>query len=418
MTTRIYQSIQKRFYLQSVDVIQGILVLMFIWGHTLVWWRYEITINFHNAFTDPTVRGVVYILLGMGMGIFPYFMFLFAFNQTNSLLRRGKDPNERKVIRWKYINRALIFFALGFVKQIIGSLLFRPSLFFQHLFAWEIFHMFGFATLFILFGFEVAWHMEKWGLTNKRYSAIFLSGLGIVVLTSIFLLFHDYTGSYRVTYYLQEISLEEIILSILFDRGSAPIVPFLLFALAGVSFALVLDLPNSPRESLKKRFAMVFAIGGVISMMGFLILPYEHYMSPALLYPVSSSLLFIACGYFFLITGFLLLVLDYSHDFSRKRPPIYLTPLTVLSKITLTVYIVHNVLFVMDPAWFPNEWSPLVLGPAFGILFILVAFVWSKWKFKYSIEWLISSIENMVIDQKGLTGALEKLESGREPSND
>ncbi|MHA1542759.1 MAG: hypothetical protein ACTSQH_07265, partial [Candidatus Hodarchaeales archaeon] len=72
-----------------------------------------------------------------------------------------------------------------------------------------------------------------------------------------------------------------------------------------------------------------------------------------------------------------------------------LLPLVLLSKITLTVYLTHTFLYIIPPdlplitSLIPNIYVIILFGFLYTVFFILLAIIWSKYKFKYSLEWLI-----------------------------
>ena len=65
----------------------------------------------------------------------------------------------------------------------------------------------------------------------------------------------------------------------------------------------------------------------------------------------------------------------------------------VLAKVTLTIFIVHNVVFILDPSFIPDETGIIIFGFAVTIGFIILIAIWQKWKFKYSFEWFIWHLE-------------------------
>lgn len=392
MTTQTQKEPNKRFYLLSVDLVQGMLVILFVLGHLLVWWRYEITNHSYEGI-HPFWHPIIEFLLLFGMAVFPFFVFLFAFNQTNSVLRKNHDPSQRSLIRTKYLKRSAIFLGLGIFKQTIGALLFGPKKILQYLFAWEIFHMFSFSTLFLLVVFEVGWLLQKYGYSFRNMTIGFLA-TAFTVAATVFLLFHDYSLTHRVTYYLQELNLDSALRYIFIDQGPAPIIPFILFAIVGSFMATWLELPTMDKETIVERMRLILTMGVVSIFVGISLLSVERYSSPALLGSVSSSFLFVAIGLFLVLMPSLIYFLDLDTRFTSRKIPSSAIPLVLLSKVTLTVYIIHNILFVLDPAIIPNEWFFIIIGGSYVAFFILVAMAWQRWMFKYSIEWVVHMLEN------------------------
>jgi hypothetical protein len=125
----------------------------------------------------------------------------------------------------------------------------------------------------------------------------------------------------------------------------------------------------------------------------------ERYVSTAVWYPASSPLVFIAISIHILTTTGFILLLDLNTLYEHREVNRLLLPVVLLSKITLTVYIVHNIAFVIsseDPfvrTILPNIDIALLAGFLYSLLFVLIAFIWRRWDFKYSVEWILSRLQ-------------------------
>jgi hypothetical protein len=95
----------------------------------------------------------------------------------------------------------------------------------------------------------------------------------------------------------------------------------------------------------------------------------------------------------------LIYFLDLDSLYSRQSINKVILPLIVLSRITLTVYIVHNFAYVIPPDLPIFEFLiqdihiALLAGLFYAFFFVVIAFIWQKWEYKYSIEWIIWRIQ-------------------------
>ena len=100
------------------------------------------------------------------------------------------------------------------------------------------------------------------------------------------------------------------------------------------------------------------------------------------------------------ITPAFFTAVDINSMFGHRQINRLLIPLVLLSKITLTVYLAHNILFIIPPniplinALIPDLNAILIFGFFYTVFFVLLAIIWSKYKFRYSLEWLIWKFQN------------------------
>jgi hypothetical protein len=384
---------QRRFYVLSVDLIQAIFLFWFVSGHTCLWWDPTIETRY------PDVTLVVFLFITFALVVPPGFLFLYSFNTVNSLLRK-KTIEERKKSRSRLIKRGFIFFIIAELAEVSSALITSPKYLLNSLLTWELFHQFAFSTLFILLLFEIAWAIER--QSNWSYQKIcimeFLVCFGIIL--ALFLVFHDYTQTQKIEGLFVDLELNSIFQRAIFESGQAPIIPFLLFSLQGGVIALFLDLPNNQRQNINNKAIFVVILGIVFSILGILSLSVEKYVSPVMYYPASSPVVFLSLGAIPLSIVLLIYLLDIDSFYSRQSISKLLAPFVLVSKITLTVYIVHNLAYVI-PTDLPiiqliitDIHIALGIGVIYSIFFILIAYIWQKWNFKYSLEWLIWKLQN------------------------
>ena len=181
---------ENRFYLVTVDYLQGFSIIFFVIWHTLLWWDGNIDTNW------PNIEIPVAIFMTIALVVPPFFFFLYAFNIVNSLLK--KDESERKETRIRFIKKTIIFFLIAELTQGFVGLIIAPEYLINFLLTWEIFHMFALTSLFILVVFEIAWQLEYRKQYNHRHIVIVISLLFLIGILVLFLLFHDYSSTRRI----------------------------------------------------------------------------------------------------------------------------------------------------------------------------------------------------------------------------
>jgi hypothetical protein len=413
MNTAI-KSAQKRFYILSIDLLQGIMIVWFVVGHTGLWWDGTI----ENLY--PNVPPIISLFITLALIIPPGFLFLYAFNTANSLLRR-KTAVERKKSRYHLIKRGIIFFLVAEIAEITSALVTQPQYLLNAILTWELFTQFSFTTFFVLFVFELAWILEsqkKWDY--KKIIIVELISCIAIVLT-LFSIFHDYTQTTIIESLFVDLNLDSILQRAVFEVGQAPIIPFIAFSATGALMAVYIDLPNEKRHTIIAKMKKTLVISSPFIIYGLLqiddinrlmleinklfqiefinillqIIPVEKYLSPVLSYPASSPLVFISVGVLPTTMVILMYILDIDSLYSRQSINKIILPIIVLSRITLTVYIVHNFAYIIPPDLPILEFLiqdihiALLAGIFYAMFFVAIAFIWQKWKYKYSIEWII-----------------------------
>ncbi|MFX0170817.1 MAG: hypothetical protein ACFE9L_02750 [Candidatus Hodarchaeota archaeon] len=383
--------IQKRFYLVTVDILQGLSVFIMVMGHTGLWWDSELDARW------PNVPFLFWLLLTVALVVPPGFLFWYAFNTTNSLLRK-KTKNERLDSRYRLLKKTVIFFLIAEFGELVAGLVVSPKHLLNYLLTWELFHMFSFSTIFLLIVFEIAWMFETRGFWRHRQVSLVSLSFCLIFIISFFLIFHDYSSSQVMDLYV-ELNLRSILERIFFEQGQSPIIPWLAFPSAGALLASYIDLPNEEKDLIIRRGLFSITGGILVFFIGILFMRIERYVSTAVWYPASSPLVFIAIGVHILTTTGFILLLDLNTFYEHREVNRLILPVVLLSKITLTVYLVHNLAFAIPSdipfirRLLPNVNIMMFAGFLYSLLFVLIAFIWQKRNFKYSIEWFLSRLQ-------------------------
>ncbi|MFX0015279.1 MAG: hypothetical protein ACFFB2_09265 [Promethearchaeota archaeon] len=384
---------QKRFYLVSVDILQGLSIFLMVMGHTLFWWDDLFNTNW------PDIEFTVALVIAIAIVAHPCFFFIYSFNVGNSLLLKETDIERRKT-RHRLIKRTIIFILIAELLEGVAALVMSPKHLLNFLLTWELFHMFALSTLFLLVVFEFAWQVEKRSNFTSNSIVITVLLFVLVSLLMIFLIYHDYANAEKHLVYVN-LNINSILKRIFFEEGQNPIIPWLSFSVIGGLLATFLDLPHGKKEGILKKSRMVIIGGSFIIIIGSLFLSLERYTSTPLLYSISSSFLFIAIGILILITPIMIVFLDIDSLYSTPDINRLSLPLVLVSNISLTVYIFHNIGFIIPPEFpFLNtfisiEIIPIVIGFLYSMFFVCIAFLWKKSDFKYSLEWIIIKLQNI-----------------------
>ncbi|MHA2246956.1 MAG: acyltransferase family protein [Candidatus Hodarchaeales archaeon] len=385
-------TVRKSFYLATVDILQGVSIFLMIIGHVMLWW---------DPTTDsrwPDINFPAALTIAIALPAHPGFLFIYGFNVVNSLLR--KEKSERSETRFRLLKRTIIFFLIAEFCEGSAALVNRPELLLNFLLTWELFHMFALSTLFLLLVFEFAWWIEKQGnIDYKRVITALLSSF-LLLTVLFFLLFHDYTNRVGIQNVYVNLDINSILQRALFEYGQNPVIPFFSFPILGGLLASFLDLPHERKNIVLKK-AGVILIGGISALItGIMFLGIERYVSTPMLYPASSSFVLITIGILSITTILLILFIDLKLLHSSQTVNKIFLPIILISKISLTIYIIHNVAFVIPAkspivrVFIPSEIAIIVFGIFYSLFFVLVAYFWQKRKFKYSLEWMIYKLQS------------------------
>ena len=227
---------KKRFYLATVDVLQGISIFLMVVAHVMLWWAPLID----SRWPEITLLG--FVIFGLGLLAHPCFFFIYGFNVVNSLLR--KDESEHRETRHRLIKRTIIFLLVAEFCEGSAALVNSPEYLLNYLLTWELFHMFAFSTLVLLLVFEFTWQLDLKGYRNtKQVTSVILFSL-LVLIVTIFLLIHDYENELAIQTYYVNLDINSIVQRAIFEYGQNPIIPFLSFPIVGGLLASILDLPH------------------------------------------------------------------------------------------------------------------------------------------------------------------------------
>ncbi|MHA2225410.1 MAG: hypothetical protein ACXAC8_09410 [Candidatus Hodarchaeales archaeon] len=375
---------KKRFYLVTVDLLKGVAIFPMIIGHAYIWWDLPRVLNWEQGSL------IIKLLVIFGSMVFPCFLFLLSFNQVNSFLIRRENSSLNE-LRIRTIKRGLVYIVVASLAQLIMALVISPSLIINFLLTWQLFHLFSFSTFFLLVILEIAWRIESRYNRDLEHVSTFLLLVTLLFLFVFFLIFHNYSGSRQV---VLPVSLHfiSIIEHALFDFGTCPIIPWFSFSLIGGLTALVLDLPNSKYGKTQNIKGAGLLMGGfLIFLVGLWFLSVEEYTNAIFNFPASTSFVLITNGVLLVSINTMIRLFDGDHKQLRRKAMKLGNPIIVVSKITLTIYFIHNIAFILDPSIIDSEAEVVLFLLAFiySLFFVLIAYYWKRVNFKYSLEWMI-----------------------------
>lgn len=377
-----------RFYLISVDLLKGLAIFPMILGHGVQWYYGTLAIRYEEGSL------AVFFIIVTGLIVFPCFLFLYGFNLTNSFLRKGTDPSDNG-IRIRAIKRSLIFLILASLGQTLMSFIRspgRPETILNYILTWHLFHIFSFTTIALLLIWYFAWFLEKsklkWNL-NYLQSLRILLAISLIIILIAFFVLHDSTLTREKSYPVQLdplVILERAIL----DIGSYGLIPWFSFSLSGSLIASILNLPNREIQKIKKTDVSLILIGLIFLIIGLPFLRIERFVSPALGgEPSSFSHILISIGVLILSTTLLINLFDLYQIIPLKTITKLCYPIIVVSNISLTVYLIHPMISILDPSYIPSELIFLILAILYSLLFVVIAHFWQYREFKFSIEWFV-----------------------------
>jgi len=381
------EHVKKPFYLVSIDILKGLAIFPMVIGHSLQWWDISLAMNYADG---PII---ITLLMTIGLMVFPLFLFIYGFNQSNSFLRRRKVNNRQK-IRTRALKRALMLIIFATFAQAIMTFVRSPDEWVKlpnYIFSWHLFHLFAFSTISLLLMWEIAnWISKKTdnqSIRVERAYLLILVGISIIVLL-LYFFFHEYTMGQPVTFPV-ELDIISILGHALLDIGSAGVIPWMIFSLAGGITASILDLSQSEIKTARKNAILLLVGFLLVLIIGILSLNMEPFVSPALRSPSTYSHVFISTGAVGSLTMFFFLIFDLNDGVRYENVKNLFSPVIVISKITLTIFIIHPIVFALDPNTIPSFETFFPLATLYSLMFIPIAYIWQKWDFKYSFEWFI-----------------------------
>ena len=398
------ESSDKPFYVYSIDLAKGIVLIPMIFGHALLWYDRtrsyawdkgtKLFLLFSNSGENTLVIFWFWTLCFM---VFPCFFYVYGFNAANSLIRQGPGADRVKV-RSRSLRRAIILFIVGSVGQSIMALVASPGEVINYILTWNFFHLFGFTSLSFLVIFEIVWLLEKRGYNPQQLLVSILAGL-LAILLILFIIFHDYWDPATAQRIIlsTEIDIADILRHALIDYGTTPIIPFFGFGLMGGIAATALNLPDPESSESASRKAVIFLIIGVIFYLvgAFFSLFIERNIATPVTYPASTTFIFFTLGVLNIFIMSLLIIFDFDHIAFKYRDQLkkLTMPLVIFGQLSLTIYFIHNIIFgipIEMMFFYQKDLLFFIFMVFYSILFVIIAVVWrKKLKFKYSIEWYI-----------------------------
>ncbi|MFX0183943.1 MAG: hypothetical protein ACFE95_12740 [Candidatus Hodarchaeota archaeon] len=377
-----------RFYLVTVDLLKGIIIFPMILGHGVQWYYQTLAIKYEEG------SFAVFVIIATGLLVFPCFLFIYGFNLINSFLRHGKDASNHSKVRGRALKRSLIFLFIATLGQVLMAIIRspeKPELILNYILTWRLLHIFSFSTIALLLVWQFAWFLKKfdlkWNLDYIQYLRILLS-ISLTIILLLFIFFHSYTLMREKSspVILDPLAvLERAIL----DIGSYGLIPWLSFSLSGGLIASFLNLSNREIKEIRKGDILSIFISILFCVLGFMSLETERFVTPALQEPSSFPHVFISIGVITLVTTLLIISLDLYQIIPYDTISKVFYPLIIVSNISLTVYLSHTLIAFLDPTIIPSEPILLILVFLYGLLFVVIAHIWQRWEFKYSLEWII-----------------------------
>ncbi|MHA2073793.1 MAG: hypothetical protein ACW97X_04175 [Candidatus Hodarchaeales archaeon] len=164
--------------------------------------------------------------------------------------------------------------------------------------------------------------------------------------------------------------------------------------------ASFLKLSTSSKNEIIRKSKFVYLAGLIFVLIGivFEISKIEIWISAPVLKPASTSFIFGSIG--LLTIGILTMIfsLDFKHKMAPRRINKFILPVVLLGNISLTVFITHNIYYIIDPAIVDalanllsvsGEFSTILFGLFFSAISMIITMLWANWKFKYSFEWIM-----------------------------
>jgi uncharacterized membrane protein len=374
--------------LNSIDVLRALAIIFMVQVHFVG----------NLAHRTPSQALIYEASFVPGNLAAPLFTFLVGVSLWLSLHRRRMDGQPERQIAGRTLRRALVIFVVGLIFNLA---IWGPV----DLFDWDILTLIGTVLALV-------------------YVAGFLPGWAIVTLCLVILAAspplrdltdygsHWLTEAGAYTEYITRWRVEDILLGWAL-RGYFPVLPWLIFPLAGYASARHL---LGTEGGIRRRRAWGLTAGGV--MLGLLGLgaawlwmdlddPLAWYLSRLTFYPAGTSYVLLVLGIGMAGFAGLWLALDSDEarrvNISRQR---WMTFLGRYSRYSLSVYVIHHAVhlwpmyaagLVAGDVWtYWQDWvSPagaLALAGAFLVTFYLALVGWDRVRGRGSLEWLLARV--------------------------
>jgi uncharacterized membrane protein len=372
--------------LKSIDILRALAIIFMVQVHFVG----------NLAFRVPSQALLYKLSLLLGGLAAPFFTFLVGVSLWVSLSRRrtGGQPEHQTAART--MRRALAIFGMGLVFNLI---IWGPN----EIFDWDILTFIGTALVIVwLAGF-----LPSWAIIGLSVVVLAVSP-PLRTLVHFGAHWHSEYGSY--TEYIVSWHLGDILLGWVL-RGYFPILPWLVFPMAG--FAMARHLLNAPDRARNRR-AWNLLLGGLMLVLGGLVShtvglrlesPLGWYLSPMTFYPASTSFLLLTLGICLVSFVGLWLALDSDEAlWAGSVRQAWQIVFERYSRYALSVYVVHHAVHlwpmyvagrIQGDVWhYWQDWvtpaRALVLATVFLAAFYIVLVGWDRVKGRGSLEWLLA----------------------------
>ena len=339
--------------LESVDILRGLAIAMMVFTHF-----FDFTINSHLIsskliFAANTLASYLSV---------PLFYFIVGYTLVISLNeKRRKGYSDRDLTKYILVRSSLIYL-VGFILNIYNEGLDR-------VWHWETLQI-------IAIGYLVTFYF-------LRRSGRVREGLIVVIIVVAFML----APFYDTWRYFGDWSIIGFLTGFIF-AGEFPLLPWIAYFLLG---SIVAEKRDTIKISIMTFIPFIFLSLFSIIISGHI--PIDKY--PASL---TYNILFISGT---LITYF---AVFWIHEV-RKLGKVIFYPLRIFGMYPLTIFVFHYILLQDLIKLFPIylsldfiEFSGLFAGVF--IIFTGLGFFWEKWKFIYSLDWVLKFISHKVLKNK------------------
>lgn len=346
--------------LHYIDFIKGLAVIFMVFQHLGVWFWDIPWDRVTNLLTDFPVYMAFNATGGfsapafvLGAGIGSYF-FHRKYNSNVKLIQRG-----------------ILLLLFGQIMNALVPLWFTPG-------SWYVLHLIGFCLI-------VSPLILK--LKKQQYKVILLF---IIFIITLFFQYHLKTPFKMASKRMGDFTIAGGVFRIMLFEGHFPVFPWIIFFISGIISAEII-------ESKKNIKFLFYSIGlfstSALTYIFYLIFPFsknpniiKFFKTAATFYPLYPVMLFALLGTVFL-SIFILSKIKFSSG----------NPIVTTGRLSLTIFFLHVVIFKQGLSmigyykYFPTIIS-FFLMLFVSFIFILLSIIWSKYKFKFSLEWILRKL--------------------------
>ncbi len=351
---------------QSIDALRGLAVIFMIMQHLISWLWIEPIVSQDVLFQKSILLGLMNI---SGLLAAPVFISLSGFGAVYLF---NKSGNYSVIIK-----RGILYLFIGYFLNISAFHWFRPA-------SWFVLHLIGFSLI-------------VFPLLNRLRTAVLIPFFFVTLITAGLL-----QGAVNSPLILNDFFLSNVrepfdVIRIIFINGHFPVFPWIgLFSLGMFSARLLL----SGRSGLAGITGVVLvALGSTLGIMynsGYPFATYGPYYR-----------FFVTVPYFFppmppailVLSGLSILMMSIFYYFNYKMINLS-RPIANLGRITLSVFIVHILIFEEISRIFGfykvfgNSMTILAISLTLFSLIIL-ALVWKKIDFNYGFEYILKKLSKL-----------------------